>query len=71
MKSERFGRKGSSSAALATCWQGANGMALCTLRSAIEEDYAKRLAKLAKTSLGKDEIGYVFLIVLLAVMWRS
>ncbi|PFH52204.1 hypothetical protein AMATHDRAFT_46558 [Amanita thiersii Skay4041] len=26
-------------------------------RAAIEEDYAKRLAKLAKTSLGKDEIG--------------
>jgi hypothetical protein len=26
-------------------------------RSAIEEDYAKRLAKLAKMSIGKDEIG--------------
>ncbi|GFZ46382.1 hypothetical protein JCM24511_04629 [Saitozyma sp. JCM 24511] len=26
-------------------------------RAAIEEDYAKRLSKLAKTSLGKDEIG--------------
>ncbi|KAG6847942.1 hypothetical protein H0H93_004710, partial [Arthromyces matolae] len=26
-------------------------------RAAIEEDYAKRLAKLAKTSLGRDEIG--------------
>ena len=26
-------------------------------RAAIEEDYAKRLAKLSKSSLGKDEIG--------------
>jgi hypothetical protein len=30
---------------------------LTTDRAAIEEDYAKRLSKLAKTSLGKDEIG--------------
>ena len=29
------------------------------VRSAIEEDYAKRLAKLAKLPIGKDEIGYV------------
>ena len=29
-------------------------------RAAIEEDYAKRLAKLAKMTLGRDEIGYVF-----------
>jgi hypothetical protein len=28
-------------------------------RAAIEEDYAKRLAKLAKLTLGRDEIGYV------------
>jgi hypothetical protein len=27
------------------------------LRSAIEEEYAKRMAKLAKMSLGRDEIG--------------
>jgi len=26
-------------------------------RAAIEEDYAKRLAKLAKFTLGRDEIG--------------
>jgi hypothetical protein len=29
------------------------------IRSAIEEDYAKRMAKLAKITLGRDEIGYV------------
>ena len=29
------------------------------VRSSIEEDYAKRLAKLAKMAIGKDEIGYV------------
>ena len=28
-------------------------------RAAIEEDYAKRLAKLAKMSVGRDEIGFV------------
>lgn len=28
-----------------------------TTRSAIEEEYGKRLTKLAKTGLGKDEIG--------------
>jgi len=28
-------------------------------RAAIEEDYAKRLAKLAKLTMGRDEIGYV------------
>lgn len=28
-------------------------------RAAIEEEYAKRLSKLAKTALGRDEIGYV------------
>jgi hypothetical protein len=28
-------------------------------RASIEEDYAKRMAKLAKTMLGRDEIGYV------------
>jgi hypothetical protein len=28
-------------------------------RTAIEEDYAKRLAKLAKTTMGRDEIGCV------------
>ena len=28
-------------------------------RAAIEEDYAKRLSKLAKQVLGRDEIGYV------------
>ena len=27
-------------------------------RAAIEDDYAKRLAKLARMSLGRDEIGY-------------
>jgi hypothetical protein len=27
------------------------------LRASIEEDYAKRMSKLAKTPLGKDEIG--------------
>ena len=26
-------------------------------RASIEEDYAKRMAKLAKTTLGRDEIG--------------
>ena len=31
----------------------------CEIRAAIEDDYAKRLAKLAKLTLGKDEIGYV------------
>jgi hypothetical protein len=30
------------------------------VRAAIEDDYAKRLAKLAKLALGKDEIGWVF-----------
>ena len=29
-------------------------------RASIEEDYSKRLAKLAKMTLGRDEIGYVF-----------
>ena len=29
------------------------------LRAIIEEQYAKRLASLAKYTLGKDEIGYV------------
>jgi hypothetical protein len=28
-----------------------------SFRAAIEEDYAKRLAKLAKSTLGKDEVG--------------
>ena len=28
-------------------------------RAAIEEQYAKRLASLAKATLGRDEIGYV------------
>jgi len=28
-------------------------------RASIEEEYAKRLAKLAKMTLGRDEIGYV------------
>jgi hypothetical protein len=31
----------------------------CPRRSAIEEEYAKRLGKLAKVPLGRDEIGYV------------
>lgn len=30
-----------------------------TLRAAIEEQYAKRLAALSKYTLGRDEIGYV------------
>lgn len=30
-------------------------------RAAIEEDYAKRLAKLSKQPLGRDEVGYVVL----------
>lgn len=30
-----------------------------TLRASIEEDYAKRMSKLAKQALGRDEIGYV------------
>lgn len=29
------------------------------VRSAIEEEYAKRMTKLAKITLGKDEIGCV------------
>ena len=33
-------------------------------RAAIEEDYAKRLSKLAKQALGRDEIGYVLLTYL-------
>lgn len=33
---------------------------LLPLRAAIEEEYAKRLAKLTKATLGRDEIGYVF-----------
>jgi hypothetical protein len=32
-------------------------------RASIEEDYSKRLAKLAKMSLGRDEIGYVLNII--------
>jgi hypothetical protein len=32
------------------------------LRAAIEEEYAKRLAKLTKVTLGRDEIGYVVLL---------
>jgi hypothetical protein len=31
-------------------------------RALIEEDYAKRMAKLSKQALGRDEIGYVGLI---------
>jgi hypothetical protein len=31
------------------------------IRAIIEEDYAKRLAKLAKIALGRDEIGYATL----------
>lgn len=30
-------------------------------RAAIEEDYARRLAKLARMPLGKDETGYAWL----------
>lgn len=29
------------------------------ISAAIEEDYAKRLSKLSKFALGKDEVGYV------------
>ena len=35
----------------------------CTARAAIEEDYAKRLTKLSKMILGRDEIGYVSLLL--------
>jgi hypothetical protein len=31
----------------------------CIIRAAIEDDYAKRLSKLSKFVLGKDEVGYV------------
>ena len=31
-------------------------------RSCIEEDYAKRMAKLAKMTLGRDEIGCVYFV---------
>ena len=34
-------------------------------RAIIEEDYAKRLAKLAKMTLGRDEIGYVLFLEVL------
>ena len=33
------------------------------LRAAIEEEYAKRLAKLTKVTLGRDEIGYVLSLI--------
>jgi hypothetical protein len=32
---------------------------ISSLRAIIEEEYAKRLTKLAKLALGRDEIGYV------------
>lgn len=35
---------------------------MLVLRASIEEDYSKRLSKLAKMSLGRDEIGYVWYI---------
>lgn len=34
-------------------------------RAAIEDDYAKRLAKLAKLTLGRDEIGLVLVTIYL------
>ncbi|KAF9486073.1 hypothetical protein BDN70DRAFT_371851 [Pholiota conissans] len=37
-------------------------------RAAIEEDYAKRLAKLSKMTLGRDEIGYV-VSILVFISW--
>lgn len=30
---------------------------ICLTRALVEEDYAKRLSKLAKVNLGRDEIG--------------
>lgn len=32
------------------------------IRASIEEEYAKRMTKLAKTTLGRDEIGYVLFL---------
>jgi len=40
-------------------------------RAAIEEEYAKRLAKLAKMTLGRDEIGYVLHIRILGAWWQA
>lgn len=39
-------------------------------RSIIEEDYGKRLSKLAKATLGRDEIGCAYLVSLLPGPWR-
>lgn len=41
----------------AVCADFGSTSLILTNRAAIEEDYAKRLAKLSKTSLGRDEIG--------------
>ena len=32
---------------------------ICAVRSSIKDEYTKRLAKLAKMAIGKDEIRYV------------
>ncbi len=34
-------------------------MLILLISAAIEEDYAKRLSKLSRLPLGKDEVGYV------------
>ena len=42
----------------AHCLTHTPSLMFVVVRSTIEEEYAKRLAKLAKMQIGKDEIGY-------------
>ena len=38
-------------------------------RASIEEDYGKRLAKLAQMTLGQDEAGYAFCLCFLPILY--
>jgi hypothetical protein len=46
---------------------GRDGLAHRRIRSSIEEEYAKRMSKLAKMTLGKDEIGCVHFVTNLSL----
>lgn len=61
--SKTFGKNGEiySLSFLFTSFQTRNLFFFFFFRAAIEEEYSKRLAKLAKMTLGRDEIGYVSL----------
>lgn len=43
---------------------------VCVSRAVIEEDYSKRLARLGKMILGRDEIGYVYKFSIYSSMGR-